>query len=40
MAVDEADLLVLSDASGKIVALHTTMDEFQWPRPRTFLPTP
>lgn len=25
---NEADLLVLSDASGKIVALHTTMDEF------------
>jgi hypothetical protein len=25
---DECDLMVLSDASGKIVALHTTMDEF------------
>jgi signal transduction histidine kinase/ActR/RegA family two-component response regulator len=25
---DECDLLVFSDASGKIVALHTTMDEF------------
>jgi signal transduction histidine kinase/CheY-like chemotaxis protein len=25
---DECDLMVLADASGKIVALHTTMDEF------------
>ena len=25
---DECDLMVLSDASGRIVALHTTMDEF------------
>src|SRR5580698_495573 len=25
---EECDLMVLSDASGKIVALHTTMDEF------------
>jgi signal transduction histidine kinase/ActR/RegA family two-component response regulator len=28
---DECDLLVFSDASGKIVALHTTMDEFPQP---------
>jgi signal transduction histidine kinase/CheY-like chemotaxis protein len=34
---EECDLLVLADASGKIVALHTTMDEFPLPTAQDIL---
>jgi hypothetical protein len=37
---DECDLLVLSDARGKIVALHTIVDEFRRPPAHQSQPSP